>query len=181
MAGPLFFAAIDAIVAIPCIALLAFVSVLAVQTFEDIAALRGGQRIMPLNDLFAGLDLHPGDPEYWWVWLMLFSTLIPSALNLCIAAASFMRGLPFLNTWILNRMSSGRSAMRDRDRLLLALALSGQIAGGVLAIGLELYYLGTWLLPMWLPSFGTILRHFSEALAAYDAPGQIMKLLTRAR
>ena len=83
-------------------ALLAFVSVLAVQTFGDIAALRAGPdaRTMPLDQMFAGLDRNPGDPEYWWVWLMLFSTLIPSAINLCIAATSFMRGAPFLNEWI---------------------------------------------------------------------------------
>lgn len=180
--GPYFYAAVDAIIAIPVIALLAFVTVFAVQTFDDIAALRAGPeaRIMPLDHLFAGLDLHPGDPQYWWVWLMLFSTLIPSALNLCIAAASFMRGAPFLNEWVLARMPAG-GAVRKSDRRLLAGMLAAQIAGGVLATGLALYFLGAWLLPTWLPTFGAILRDFSEALADLDAPGQIMKWFTGAR
>ena len=70
------------------ITLLAFVTVFAVQTFDDIAVLRAGAnaRSLPLGDLFEGLEQKPGDPAYWWVWLTLFSTLIPSALNFCVAA-----------------------------------------------------------------------------------------------
>ena len=104
---------------------------------------------------------------------MLFSTLIPSALNLGVAAASLIRGLPFLNTWIVGRMTSA-DALRDSDRLLLAGVLSGQIAGGFLATGLALYFLGVWLLPLWLPFLGGYVRDFSEALAAYNAPARIM-------
>jgi hypothetical protein len=180
--SPYFYAAVDGFIAIPVIALLAFVSVLAIQTFDDIAALRSGPeaRVMPLDQLFAGLDRNPGDPEYWWVWLMLFSTLIPSAINLGIAATSFMRGAPFLNEWILARMPID-GGIRNKDRRLLTGLLAGQIAGGVLLTGLALYFLGAWLLPIWLPTFGTILRDFSEALAAYDAPGQILKWFTSAR
>jgi hypothetical protein len=126
--SPFFYAALDAIAAPFIIAILAFVTVWAVQTFDDIAALRAGPnaRVLPLDALLAGLKTRHDDPEYWWIWLMLFSTLIPSALNLCVAASSFMRGVPFLNTWILNRMVAARSAMRDRDRFLLASALSGR-------------------------------------------------------
>ena len=128
---------------------------------------------MPLGPLFEGLETRPGDPEFWWLWLMLFSTLIPSALNLCVAAASLIRGLPFLNTWIVKRMQTA-GVMHDSDRLLLASALSGQIAGGFLATGVALYLIGVWFLPIWLPILGGYVRDFSEALAAYDAPARIM-------
>jgi hypothetical protein len=152
-----------------------------VQTFDDIA-LRAGAlaRTLPLGPLFEGLETRPGDPEFWWVWLMLFSTLIPSALNLCIAAASLIRGLPFLNTWIVRRMQT-TGPMRDRDRLLLASALSGQIAGGFLATGVALYLIGVWFLPIWLPFLGAYVRDFSEALAAYNAPARIMMWFAGAR
>jgi hypothetical protein len=100
---PFVIAVVDAIVAAPVIAILAFVTVFAVQTFDDVAVLRAGAhaRSLPLGPLFEGLETRPGDPEFWWIWLMLFSTLIPSALNLCIAAASLIRGLPPLNTDLL--------------------------------------------------------------------------------
>ncbi len=161
--------------AAPVIALLAFVTVFAVQTFDDIAVLRAGPqaRILPLGALFEGLEGRPGDPEFWWLWLMLFSTLIPSALNLCLAASSLIRGLPFLNTWIVKRMQAA-GAMREPDRLLLASALSAQIAGGFLATGVALYLIGVWFLPIWLPFLGAYVRDFSEALAAFNAPARIM-------
>ncbi len=173
--GPFFYAAVDAIAAPPVIALLAFVTVFAVQTFDDIAVLRAGPtaRIMPLGPLFEGLETRPTDPEFWWVWLTLFSTLIPSALNLCVAAASLIRGLPFLNAWIVRRMTAG-PAIRDSDRRLLAGVLSLQIAGGFLATGFALYFIGVWFMPIWLPFFGGYVRDFSEALAAYNAPARIM-------
>jgi hypothetical protein len=78
--GPYFYALIDAIVAVPLIMLLACVIIVAVQTFSDIAVLRAGAqaRILPLGPLFEGLEDNPGAPKFWWIWLMLFSTLIPS-------------------------------------------------------------------------------------------------------
>jgi hypothetical protein len=173
--GPYFYAAIDAIVA-PCVvALLAFVTVFAVQTFDDIAVLRAGAtaRTLSLGPLFEGLETRPTDPEFCWLWLMLFSTLIPSALNLCVAAASFIRGLPFLNDWIVRRLTRPRFS-GDHSRLLLASALSGQIAGGFLATGLALYFIGLWFLPTWLPFLGGYVRDFSEGLAAYNAPARTM-------
>lgn len=180
--GPYFYATIDAIVAVPVIALLAFVTVFAVQTFDDIAVLRVGPdaRILPLDALFTGLETRPSDPEFWWVWLMLFSTLIPSAVNLCIAAASFIRGSPFLSTWILTRMQTP-GPIRDSDRLLLAGALSAQIAGGFLATGVALYLIGAWFLPIWLPILGGYLRDFSEVLEKVDVPTRIMMWLAGVR
>ena len=69
---------------------LAFVTVFAVQTFDDIAVFRAGEHadIPPFAPFFDKLKRQPGDPEYWWLWLILFSALIPSAVNLCFAAAS---------------------------------------------------------------------------------------------
>ena len=65
-------------------------------------------------------------------------------------------------------------ALRDSDHLLLASALSAQIAGGFLGTGLVLYFIGVWFLPIWLPILGGYVRDFSEALAAYNAPAHIM-------
>lgn len=179
--GPFFYAIVDAVVAVPVIALLAFFAVFAVQTFDDIAVLRGGfsAETLPLKPLFDGLERRPGDPEFWWLWLMLFSTLIPSALNLFVAAASLIRGLPLLNTWIVKRMQA-TDTMRDSDRLLLAGAPSAQIAGGFLATGVALYLIGIWFLPTWLPFLGFYVRDFSEVLEKLDAPASIMMWFTGA-
>ncbi|MFZ1963186.1 MAG: hypothetical protein WAU78_06930 [Roseiarcus sp.] len=176
--GPYFYALIDVIVAVPLIVLLALVTVVAVQTFDDIAVLRAGTDalILPLGPLFEGLENRPGDTEFWWVWFMLFSTLIPSLINLVIGAAAFLRGLPSLHAWILNRMPEGK-AVRDNDRLPVACALAGQLAGGLLISGVLLYLLAAYVVPIGIPTLGATIRDFSEEVAAFNAPARLMMLL----
>ena len=168
--GPFFYAFVDAIVAPLVVALLAVIIVFAVQTFDDIAEMRAGEvaRIMEPGPLFEGLEAR--DPKFSWVWLMLLSPLIPSVINLCVAAASFLRGLPFLNAWIVRKMPD---TIQDSDRVLLASALGGQVAAGALLTGVVLYLIGVWLLPLLVPILGFI-REVSEGVANYDAPRRIM-------
>ena len=178
--GPYFYALADACISALLVIVLAFATVLAVQTFDDIAVLRAGPgaRILPLAPLFDGLAERPGDPEFWWVWLMLFSSQIPSFVNLVIAAAAFLRGSPFLTSWIVRRMPADKP-VRENDRLLLAGALAGQIVGGPLITGALLYGLAVYVIPLGMPLLGTMIRDFSEQLAAYNAPAHVMMWLSK--
>jgi hypothetical protein len=172
---PFLFALLDVMVAAVLIVVLAFAMVLAIQTFDDIAVLRAGPdaRILPLDQLFHGLETAPGDYEYWWVWCLLFSSMIPSILNLSIAAAAFLRGLPGLNTWILARMPSGKP-VRERDRLTVVAALTGQIIVGIALTGIATYLTAAYVVPLGLPMFGAVVRDFASDLAAYNFPARVM-------
>lgn len=59
-----------------------------------IAALNvlGNAPLYDLSALFAGLRSDPGD--YWWLYLILFSTLLPTALHLGIAALAVQGVIP---------------------------------------------------------------------------------------
>ena len=175
--GPFFYAFVNAVLAPLVVALLAVVIVFAVQTFDDIAEMRAGKgaRIMEPGLLFEGLEAD--DPKFSWVWLMLFSPLIPSVINLCVAAASFLRGLPFLNAWVVRKMPD---AIHDSDRVLLASALGGQVAGGTLLTGVVLYLIGVSSLPLWLLILGSA-REVSERVADFDAPKRIMTWFANTR
>jgi hypothetical protein len=179
---PFFYALVDVLVATVLVALLAFAMVLAVQTFDDVAVLRAGPnaRILPLVPLFKGLETSPGNYEYWWVWLLLFSSMIPSILNLSIAAAAFLRGLSRPNAWILNRMPVDKS-LHQQDRLVVAATLTTQLVGGVALTGIAVYLVAVYLLPLWLPAFGAVLREFAADLAAYNAPARIIIWLSGIR
>jgi hypothetical protein len=168
----------DAALAAVSVRLLAFVAVVAVQTFGDIAVLRAGEaaRIMPLGPLFEKLYDHPADYENWWIWLMLFSTAIPSVVNLAIASFAFMRGMPFATNWMLRHMPES-GPIRSRDRLRVAAQLS---IGLLITAGL-LYLLITEIIPLALPTLGPIVRDFSFQLAAYNAPARMMKWLAEYR
>jgi len=177
--GPYFYSLIDAIIALPLITLLAFVTIVAVQTFDDIAGLYGVQ-IFPLDELFEGLRDKPRDAEFWWIWLMLFSTLIPSLINLAIGASAFLRGIPFLNDWILRRMPTG-SVIDEDQRTIIASALASQLVGGILITGVLLYLLATYIVPLGLPMIGAYIRDFSAEIAAYDAPARLLIWITGLR
>jgi hypothetical protein len=178
---PFAYALIDVLVAAILIAGLAFVMVIAVETFDDIAVLRAGPgaRILPLGPLFTGLQSTPGDYEYWWVWFLLFSSMIPSILNLSIAAAAFLRGLPVINAWILHRMPAGK-AVRERDQIPVAAALTAQVVGGVALTGIAGYLVAVYVIPLGLPGFGAVVRDFAADLAAYNAPARAMIWLSGA-
>ena len=172
---PFGFALLDVVVACGLIVLLAVLMVLAVQTFDDFAVLRAGAkaRILPLGPLFESLETQPAAYENWWVWLLLFSSMIPSFLNLCIASASFLRGLPVLNDWALARLPQGK-AMREDHRYGLAAVLTGQVVVGAALAGVAFYLALAWFVPVVLPAFGDWLRQLSLEVAAYNAPARLM-------
>jgi hypothetical protein len=174
--APFAFALLDIVVACALIAVLAVLMVVAVQTFYDFSVLRGGPkaRILPLGPLFESLETQPGAYENWWLWLLLFSSMIPSFANLCIASASFLRGLPVLNNWILARLPQGK-ALREDHRYGLASVLTAQVVIGAALAGAAFYLTLTWFVPVALPGFGDWLRELSLEVAAYNAPARIMR------
>jgi len=110
------------------------------------------------------------------VWLLLFSSMIPSILNLSIAAAAFLRVLPGPNRWILRRMPAGK-AVRERDRLAVAAALTAQLVGGMALTGIATFLVALYLIPLGLPAFGAAVRDFAADLAAFTAPARAMNWL----
>jgi hypothetical protein len=175
---PYALAILDAVAAAISVALLAFVAVVAIQTFGDIGVLRAGEtgRIVPLGPVFEKLDNYPADVGNWWIWLMLFATAIPSVVNLAIASFAFMRGMPFATRWMLSRMPENAD-MRSRDRLRVSAALAAKVAVGMLLTMTVLYLLFDTVIPFALPWLGAIIRDFSEQIAAYNAPARAMMWL----
>ncbi len=96
--------------------------------------------------------------------------------NLSIAAAAFLRGLPGLNRWILNRMPAEK-AVRERDKLKVVTALTGQVVGGVALTGAAAYLVAVYVIPLGLPALGGVVREFAFALAGYIAPARAMMWL----
>jgi len=47
------------------------------------------------------------DSEFWWVYFTLFSTLVPSCLNLLLAAGCFIRGFGWINQMIAQDLKEG--------------------------------------------------------------------------
>jgi hypothetical protein len=91
-------------------------------------------RVLPLDQLLDGLKKNPSSSKYWWLYALLFSTMIPSLINLMIGGASLLRGIPGLPTILLRFMPSGK-AVPQFDRAWIALVLTCQVFLGALLGG----------------------------------------------
>ena len=73
---PYVLALADAVCAALVITVLTGVAVICVQFYDDLAARSAGEyvRVLPLGNLFDGIEAHPAAPEFWWIYAMLLST-----------------------------------------------------------------------------------------------------------
>jgi hypothetical protein len=174
---PYFLAFIDALAAAFIIVLLTITMAISVQTFDHLAERLGGPdaRVLPLDKLFDGIEANPFAPEYWWIYALLLSTVIPSLLNLMIGGVSLLRGIPGLPSLLLRFMPASK-AVPAFDRTWLALVLTLQVFSGFvlgfiaqlgLAIGI-LFYL--------LPWIGFELLDTARAVAEFDLPIRVLRL-----
>jgi hypothetical protein len=173
--GPYLLALADALLAAGVIAVLTVACVIGVQAFDTAAAHAGGDgaRILPLDALFDRIEAHPAAPEFWWIYAMLLSTMIPSLLNLVIGGASLLRGVPWIAALLLRKMPE-RGAPPTFDRTWMALLLASQIVvGGVLGIAAQVF-LAYVVIGLILPVFGLDLLEVARGVAEADLPGRVM-------
>jgi hypothetical protein len=168
-------AIVDALLAIQIIAALACVMVIGIQAFDMLAILHRGKPVLPLAPLFDGIARNPSAPEYWWIYALLFSTMIPSVINLIIGGASLWRGIPVVSELILHYMPEGK-AVAALDRNWMALLLTSQwLLGAVLGIaaqGILVWAFFGHILP-WL---GLDMLAIARALADFNLPAHIYRL-----
>ena len=170
--SPFFLALADAILAAAIVAALALAMVIGVQAFDGLAVHGGGRPVLPLDALFDGIAAHPEAPEYWWIYALLLSTVIPSLINLMIGGASLMRGLPWVPSKILRFMPAA-SAVLPFDRAWIALVLTIQSVGGAIlgVIAQSLLIVGV--IGYVMPQLGLGLLDKARDLAAFNLPLRI--------
>jgi len=125
---PYGYALLDAAFASGIVVALALVMVVGVQAFDELAAHARSKPILLVRDLFAGseahgggkavlpsksassgITTHPKAPEYWWVYALLLSSMIPSIINLAIGGMAFTRGIPRLSRLLLQWIPAERA------------------------------------------------------------------------
>ena len=178
---PYLLALADALAAVCIIAVLTVVTVLGVQMFDALAVFSGGEdaRILPLHDLFDGIQATPAAPEFWWVYAMLLSTMIPSLANLTIAGGSLLRGVPWITALLLRNLPE-HSAPPTFERLWMTLLLTAQLfIGGLLGIAAQ-GFLAYVVIGLVLPWFGLDLLDLARFVAALDLPRALLSLFAGA-
>jgi len=160
--SPLWLGLLDFALGLVVLALLAFALVAAL-LFADALTSWGGKVVAV--DVFAVLARirdTPGDPANWWVYLTLFSTLLPSVVNMVVGSVSVTTFLlPSVRDWMVRKidlLDTGNVGEGTRRKLVVVFFL--QVVVGVLATGLVLRLL--WGL-LWTLAPG-LLTGFQDAL-----------------
>jgi hypothetical protein len=173
---PYLLAIADALLATVIIATLALAMVIGVQAFDGLAIRGGGTPILLLDPFFDGIMAHPTLPEYWWVYALLLSTVIPSLVNLVIGGASLLRGVPGLPSLLLCFMPAGK-AVPDFERRWIALVLTLQIVvGAILGVAAQAFLIIV-VIGYVMPWFGLGLLDMARDLAAFNLPLRVSQLL----
>lgn len=172
---PYFYALVDAALAVLVVVLSAIVMVIGVQTFDLMAVAGGGKPVLPLVPLFDGIASNAAAPEYWWVYAMLLSTMIPSLVNLTIGGFSLMRGVPLLSAYLYKRMPVAR-AVAEHNRFWIAAVLVFQgLIGVVLGVAAQAF-LVLLIFRQVLPVLGLDVLGLARRVADLDLPGRIFGL-----
>ena len=172
---PYLLALVDALLAGVIIAILALTMVIGVQAFDGLTERGGGKPVLPLGPLFDGIAAHPEAPEYWWVYALLLSTMIPSLVNLVIGGTALMRAVPGLPSLLLRYIPAGQ-AVPAFDRAWLALVLTLQVAGGVILGVAAQALLAVGLIAYVMPWLGLGLLDLCRDVAAFDLPMRVGRL-----
>ena len=165
-------ALVDAGLAALIIAALALTLVVGVQAFDALAVHGGGKPVLPLEALFNGIAAHPSAPEYWWLYALLLSTMIPSLVNLVIGGTSLVRGLPGVAPLLL-RYITERGGVLKWDRHWIATVLTAQVAAGA-ALGIAAQVFLVWvIIGHVMPFFGLELLDMARDVAAFNLPARL--------
>ncbi|MBM3551172.1 MAG: hypothetical protein FJX45_05260 [Alphaproteobacteria bacterium] len=163
---PYALAFVDAVVASVLITILALAMVWSNDLFNFLAEQGGGEqaRVLPPSRFYLGmLERDPAAPEFWWLYATLFSTMIPSVINLFIAGFSFLRTLPWTRNFLLSNLREGET-MPIVVRLISSSILTVQVAlAWPLAIAAQVFltYVVLWQI---MPRLGLGILHLVETL-----------------
>jgi hypothetical protein len=166
---------VDGGLAAGIIALLALTMVVGVQAFDALAVHGGRPPVLPLDALFTGIAEHPTAPEYWWLYALLLSTMIPSLVNLMIGGTSLLRGLPGVSA-VLLRYIPERGGVLKWDRHWIATVLTAQVAAGA-ALGIAAQgVLVVVIIGYVMPFVGLELLDMARDVAAFNLPARVGQL-----
>jgi hypothetical protein len=166
---PYFLALVDAALAAGIIVALTLTMVIGVQAFDELAVRGHRAEMLPLKALFDGIAAHPAAPEYWWVYALLISSMIPSLINLVIGGTSLVRGVPGVASFLL-RFVPERGGVLKWDRHWIAAALTTQVAlGAALGIAAQVLLVVV-LIGYVMPFVGLELLGMARDVAEFDLP-----------
>lgn len=189
--SPFAWGIVDIVVALLLLVILSVVIILVVQLFNAAAVFGTRESTNPRiidaavflipADLVAGMAnaTTRGNPEYWWIYAVLFSTLLPSWFHLLVASGCFVRGWNRLNQLIGDDLLLGKEgeSLLPHTKIRLAVLLALQRTFRIM-LATIVFFGGLWfvffvLFPHILPRLLDVAVPFSESDWATQFVGTI--------
>jgi hypothetical protein len=135
--------------------------------FVQLMNAAAGFVIVDVDALLTTLRTDPGSPTVWWIYVTIFTTMVPSLVNLFLGGLAIVRGLPGLTPWIARTLlPEDPRALTLHTRFVASAALTGQAAvagAGALLVG----WCGWWIVSTGMSLIGFGLLPMAEALNAF--------------
>lgn len=137
---PLLLGLLDFAIGLVLLVALAAFMVLALHAADAVIVRVGGTVLINVPQRLYVIITDPRDPGNWWIYLTVFSTLIPSAMNLAIGSFSLVTlSFPQHRARLIAKIRKLRGSGMDRTRREILLALGAQAFLGAFAAGLAIW------------------------------------------
>ena len=84
-----YWALADVVIAFIFLVLMATILFIAVQFANDLRFSESEETILDLGNLLHGMEKDPANPDYYWIYFMLFSTLLPTLVHFALCTLHF--------------------------------------------------------------------------------------------
>lgn len=174
---PYFYALLDAASSVLVLLLLIGAVVLGVQTVDMAAESEGARPLLsvaPLLDaVIEGFRTKTFKAEYWWLYTLMLSGMVPSLLNLVAGGFSLLRGIPLVSRYLHTHLPENRP-VPAHERNWVSLLLSVQVVAGMgLAALAQLVLLPWWIFGHVLPGLGVGIAQFAQNIEKLNLPAYI--------
>jgi hypothetical protein len=151
--SPLLLGLLDFAVGLVLLAILGAFMVVALHAADSLIVRAGGVVLIDVPMRLYRIVAAPAGPGNWWIYLTVFSTLIPSAMNLAIGMFSLVTvSFPKHRERLIAKILGLRGVGFDRTRRKILLELGAQAFLGAFAAGIAIWGI-VWLLLMLAPWF----------------------------
>ncbi len=102
-AWPFIYAGADVFAAIALLFILLVACLGYIHGLNLLALSAGSPHVFDMPGTLILLRSDPSDPSLWWIYIMVFTTFIPSLVNLVLGGLAILRGIPGLNGLLVAR------------------------------------------------------------------------------
>ncbi|MCA8901902.1 MAG: hypothetical protein KDA53_11710 [Hyphomonas sp.] len=124
---PIGFAMLDIVAAVCLLFAVLGASLVYLKLMNTVSITNGGKPVLDVTQIILDLRTNPGNPSLWWIYVTVFTTFLPSVVNLSLGGLSVLRGVPGFTRRIAKKwLPEDPALLTVRQRAIVSAALTSQ-------------------------------------------------------